>query len=106
MDSIAVEVCPCCKRPLESEFAFLEHLSAGYALIVRYVRRAGPEGIASDDLMDLMYPRGGPETGVKVLWDRVHRLNRDHLRPRGYEVVAPGGGHGTPGRYVFRVRNG
>lgn len=74
--------------------------------IVDRVRRAGPNGIASDDLRDFVYaddPDGGPLWADATLHTRIWQINRK-LKAINKVIRAPRGGHGRggPGFYTFR----
>ena len=66
-------------------------VSVGAARLLRIVMRAGKPGILVADLFDELYrddPDGGPATGYRCLYVRIHELNRIHLRPIGKEIAA------------------
>lgn len=101
-------ICPTCGQRLPSATALPKsvHLAPSQWRIVDRVRKAGPSGIASDDLLAFVYaddPNGGPLWAAATLHTRIWQINRK-LKAIGKMIRAPRGGHGRggPGFYTFR----
>ncbi len=101
--------CPTCgqRLPSQSPLPKQVHFSPGQQRIVDRVRRAGPNGIPSDELLSFVYaddPDGGPLWANATLHTRIWQINRK-LRKIGKVIRAPRGGHGRggPGTYTYRT---
>ena len=92
----ALGVCPCCGQTLPPDLPFGLKFSPQQQRIVERVRRAGPNGICSDDLFAFAYkddPDGGPLSGKDCLYVRVRQINCK-LAKVGKVIRAPRGGNG------------
>ena len=73
--------------------------------ILRAVKTAGPRGILSDDLFEMLYGddiEGGPGSGKKAMYVLINQLNRN-LASKGWRVSAPRGTNNRPQRYTLRT---
>ena len=98
------KVCPCCGQTLPDAFPDGVHLSPIKRRIVERVRRAGKNGILTDDLFDFVYaddPDGGPLSGKICLQAHVWQINR-RLRVIGKVIRAPKGGNRRATSYVLK----
>lgn len=98
--------CPCCKQTLPDVHPLGVKLTAFQSDMVKFIRRAGPHGIDTPRLFDLLYgddPDGGPAVGLKAVKALAYYTNR-RLAAVGKEIRSTGAGvkRGTYGRYVFR----
>ena len=63
-------------------------------------------GLTCDELVNLVYvyvyvdADGGPLAAVKTVQVLVYHLNKHHLRPLGWQIVADHGGYGAKRRLV------
>jgi hypothetical protein len=102
--------CPACKQflPGHSPFRGVD-LNATERRLVSIVRRAGEQGIYIDELTDAMYahdPGGSPDTGKRVIYVTICRLNKK-LAGAGWIVRGGGKGRGIATPYVVkRLANG
>jgi hypothetical protein len=70
--------------------------------IIEIVRRAGPNGIMSTDLFDMIYgndPNGGPTWGTNTLSSRISKINAK-LKPDSKRIKSRRCGS-LPSEYVF-----
>ena len=100
--------CPTCGQRLPSKSPLPKgvRFSPGQQRIVDRVRKAGPNGIASDDLLAFLYADdadGGPLWADATMHTRIWQINQK-LKTIGKVIRAPRGGHGRggPGVYTFR----
>lgn len=87
---------------MPQELPPVRNLSGSQALILKAVHAAGPHGLRSTTLVDLVYDHdinGGPEDGINAVHSMVRKLNKK-LKPINKTICAPGG-HG-PSCYVLR----
>lgn len=97
------DICKCCGQTLPPNPPLGCKLRGKQARIVELVFRAGPHGIKSDQLFELLHendPNGGPETGIKVLHVQVNQVNKK-LKPYGHKIKATSRGEGGPCEYVL-----
>lgn len=97
--------CPTCGQTLPDDT-----LPPGLVLrnnelkIFKTVKRAGPNGIATPDLLAKLYtddPNGGPLWALQSMRVQIHKLNSKLLN-HGLVIRAPRGGKGYPTEYVLK----
>ena len=83
---MSIKVCQCCGHPLPPDNV-LQALTPLQQRIFLAIKRAGPGGIGSRDIMDIVYandPTGGPESTNIV--PVVVKHMRDRLAPHGLAI--------------------
>jgi hypothetical protein len=90
-------VCPHCGTAigaptLEGEIRFGVRLTAFKARIFDIVRRAGKDGIATDDLWRLVYERSMKRACRRALYSHIHQIN-DLIEDTGWRIVGHSGWH-------------
>ncbi len=104
-----MKCCPTCGQTLPEPAPAGVRLSPLKTKIFERVRRAGPNGISTRDLWDLIYANdadGGP-ISLKVLAVHINQLNKQ-LRPLGKRIWAGQGGAASfsgPGSGVYVLEN-
>ena len=98
--------CPTCRQTLPHRAPDGLHLSPQQRVIHDIVRRAGDNGIGTDELIELAY-RGArvPDTAVKVIHGTVWRINKQ-LVPKGYRIRGWNRGRFAGGEYFYVRLNG
>lgn len=95
------KTCPTCGQTLPAPKPHGLRLSAFRTRLFEIVRRAGPNGITTDDIVSVLYadhPDGGPMTAHKCVHVHVYNINK-LLRTRGYEIKAKNWGRLSAGSY-------
>lgn len=95
------KTCPTCGQTLPRPKPHGLRLSPLRTRLFEIVRRAGPEGIGTDDLMDMVYaqhPDGGPDSGRVCLRTHIFHINQQ-LRQKGYEIKARNWGRVSRGDF-------
>ena len=94
-------VCKCCGQTMPPKLELGIKLTPGYQRIVDAVHAAGPRGLQSTRLFNILYDGardGGPEGGMKVMHVRIWHLNQ-RLKKVNLRVKGEHTGHNEYGFY-------
>jgi hypothetical protein len=98
------KTCPTCGQSLPQPKPRDLGLSPLRTRLFEIVQRAGDNGIATPDLVNLLYaehPDGGPDSAGQVVRTLICKINK-RLKPRGYEIKGRSYGRGGGGEYVYQ----
>lgn len=82
-----MKVCPECKQTQPPMAGMKQAYKESHIRLIEIIRRAGPDGISSVDLLHMIHPDGMPEQGTAYISKRVYQLNKK-LRRDGLQICA------------------
>jgi len=96
-----MKCCPSCGQTLPRKLPIVPEARGIKRRLLDIVHRAGPNGISTDDLFDMIWGNssdGGPETGTKTLHVHVSVLNKALLKHK-LKIKNTDVGRGACGSY-------